>query len=471
MVFQFNYRVKFEYFFLIISILIGIFWSIYSLKSFDTIKINHDGRFYNQLTYHDLENNWREAENFRKKLKNGENFFEAIPSYGKYFLPVITLGSYYYIIDREILENNENYSVIKTKNFKLGFLLIQILFFYFSLSLFAKQIKKKVSDNLYKIIFIFLCLEPSLLQWHSSFWTESIFLSLMLILFSLILKNSRGILINLISGIVIGLMFSQRAVSFLYIVPVIFYFIIFFRKNFKAYFFLTVGFIFFISLIGYKNYKETKHFHVLSMPHQYYSYYHYFASSLYADRLNISAKEAQKILTNNEKLWLKKNVVDLNDFNDLEKNIKYRNQIFFEEVLKNPSYFVVKFMKRVIIMCIIDPFWVHKSYYIDKSDPKAKNDPKTYYHKDMFQKIIYSIFIYLFVIYGLFIFLIKIYKRKKIDEFDKFLIFNIFSIFYFIAISGLWGNPKYFAPCMLSISFFFAIGFKKIIFSYLKKNA
>jgi len=287
--------------------------------------------------------------------------------------------------------------------------------------LFAKQLKKKVSSKLYIIILIFLCLEPSLLQWHSSFWTESIFLSLMLILFSLLIRNSKDILINLISGIIIGLMFLQRAVSFLYIVPVILYYLIIFGKNFKPYFFLVIGYVFVISLVGYKNYTETKYFHILSKPHQYYSYYHYFAPSLYADRMDISSKEAQKILITSEKLWLDKNIPDFNKLNifdfknfiDLEKNIKYRNQIFIHEVIKNPSYFILKFSKRVIMMSIIDPFWVHKNHYVDKTDPKAKNDPKNYYNKDLFQKIVYSLVIYFFVIYGLIRFFIKIYQTKK----------------------------------------------------------
>ena len=44
-------------------------------------------------------------------------------------------------------------------------------------------------------------------------------------------------------------------------------------------------------------------------------------------------------------------------------------------------------------------------------------------------------------------------------------------------ISGLWGNPKYFTPCMISISFFFSSGFMQfqdlsgnIINDFLKNN-
>ena len=53
----------------------------------------------------------------------------------------------------------------------------------------------------------------------------------------------------------------------------------------------------------------------------------------------------------------------------------------------------------------------------------------------------------------------KFVRNKKLDKFDKFLLFNNISILYFILISGMWGNPKYFAPCMISLSFYFSIGF------------
>ena len=154
----------------------------------------------------------------------------------------------------------------------------------------------------------------------------------MLLLFSFILRNSGSFLTNIVIGVLVGLMFAQRAVSFLYIIPVIIYYIFVFGKNLKPYIFLLVGYSFIVLLIGYKNFNETKHFHVLSKLHQYVSYYHYFAPSIYADRLNISSKEAQKILSENENKWMDENNIDLNNFEDLEKNIEYRNQIFFDEV-------------------------------------------------------------------------------------------------------------------------------------------
>ncbi len=113
-------------------------------------------------------------------------------------------------------------------------------------------------------------------------------------------------------------------------------------------------------------------------------------------------------------------------------------------------------------MCIIHPLWVHNHFYFDKTDPIAITNPKKYYNKDLFKNIPYSLFIYFFVAAGIFKQFCKIYNKKRFNDFDKFLFFNIISILYFISISSLWGNPKYFAPCMVSLSFFFSVGFIEI---------
>ena len=223
---------KFEYIVVSISVLLSFLWSIYSLNNFDKTKINFDGNWYNQLLYADLGRKWDEADEFKKKLDKGDGFFNAMPVYEKYLLPTIIVGYYYHLIDKDIFEKKDDgQKVIKIKNYKFGLLIFQIIIFYLSILLFAKEIKKKVNENIFKFIIIFLSLEPSILQWHSSFRSESLFLSMMLILFSLILKKSSGNLINLIIGIVIGLMFAQRSVSFLYIVPVFIYYIFIYKKK------------------------------------------------------------------------------------------------------------------------------------------------------------------------------------------------------------------------------------------------
>jgi len=45
---------KFEYLTLLLAILLSVLWGTYNLKKFDKIRINFDGKYYNQLLYADL---------------------------------------------------------------------------------------------------------------------------------------------------------------------------------------------------------------------------------------------------------------------------------------------------------------------------------------------------------------------------------------------------------------------------------
>jgi 4-amino-4-deoxy-L-arabinose transferase-like glycosyltransferase len=471
MTFKIIKKNKFEYFILTIAVLLSLIWGAFNLNKFDKVKTNFDQKYFNQLLYADLNSVWDGADKFRKNLEDGNGYLESVPKYERFLLPSIIVGTYYYLIDEEIYEKKGNdQRVIKENNFKFGLLILQILFYFLSLFFFSKELKKIVSKNIYRLSIVFLAIEPSILQWHSSFWTESIFLSFMLILFTLILKRSEGVIINLFIGIILGLMFMQRAVSFLYFLPVLMYLIFIHKNKIKVYFLFAAGYLIVTLLVGLNNYKKTEHFFFLAQYHQYYSYYHYFAPNILADRKKISSKAARNILDNEEKKWLKENdiVSELNysrdnlKAKDLSKIINYRNKIFLREVNKNKIYVFKKIITKTITMCIIHPLWVHNHFYFDKTDPIAITNPKKYYNKDLFKNIPYSLFIYFFVAAGIFKQFCKIYNKKRFNDFDKFLFFNIISILYFISISSLWGNPKYFAPCMVSLSFFFSVGFIEI---------
>ena len=391
--------------------------------------------------------------------------------YEKYFLPVIIVGSYYHLINEEIYENKpDGQKVIKVDNYKFGLLFLQIIFFYSSIILFATRSKKKLDPLYYRLIIFFLCLEPSIIQWHSSFWTESIFLSLMIILFSLLIQKDGKFFSNFAVGIIIGLMFAQRSVSFLYIFPVLIFYFLNFKLNIKPYLFLIIGYFMIILPIGYNNFKKTDNFHFLSKDHQYYSFYHYFAHVIKADNLKITQQKAKEILVKEEENWKKNNNIDIKVFDDYIKNIDFRNKIFLSEVLDNPIFFTKLLTKKIITMSIIHPLWVHQHFFYDKSDPESYLNPKKYYHKNLYKNVIYSLFFYPFIILGLFTFIKNFLTRDEKSNFDFFLIFNVFSILYYLSISGLWGNPKYFAPCMISIIFFFCIGLKKVINFFQKNN-
>ena len=462
---------KFELIIFSLVFLISLLWSIYNVKNFDNNKKNFDGRLYNQIAYHDIHSKWYIADEFRKDLKDGKSFFEALPLYEKYFLPSILLGTYYFLLQEEMfLETDFNQKVVRVDKYKIYYLILQSFFFYLSLFIFSRQLKKKLNLFLYKTILLLLCFDPSILQWQSSFWTESIFLSLMLLAFSIILKKTNNIYLNFILGVIFGFLFLQRPVSFLYIIPISLYYIIILRINFRPFFFLILGYLLIILSLGFNNYKKIGTYHILPKVYQMYSFYHYFGHIIYADKNKISTDFAKNILISKEKEWIRVNSLDINIFNDYDRLVKYRNDEFLKIATQNPIFTIKYYLKKLLTTMIISPFWVHDSYFIDKSDPLAKSDPKKYYRsKTNLQKnIIYSVVLYAIALLGFISYLKKLIKIKS--DFDKFLILNVLSVMYFLSISAFWGNPKYLAPCIISLNFFIAYGIEFLKDSYIKYN-
>ena len=121
-------------------------------------------------------------------------------------------------------------------------------------------------------------------------------------------------------------------------------------------------------------------------------------------------------------------------------------------------------------MSQFSPTWVNQSYNNDRTSPEAKFNAAEYYNRNLIRNIFYSLCIYIFIMVGFLHFLKELVFEKKYSNFNKFLIFQIFSILYFVAIAGFWGNPKYFVPCIISLSFFFAKGLGLSITFFKKKN-
>ena len=120
---------KFEIIVISIAFLISVIWSLYNLKNFDNNRINFKGNWYNQLIYADIGHNWSMADDFKKNLQKGESFFEALPTYEKYFLPVIMDAVFSESQNNSIIklldkyENNSNYELeIRIGKFEDGFI-------------------------------------------------------------------------------------------------------------------------------------------------------------------------------------------------------------------------------------------------------------------------------------------------------------------------------------------------------------
>jgi hypothetical protein len=467
----------------LIIILVGIIISFTiaskNLEKFDKIVKYSVGEPRHLMLTSDMRHVWEVADKFRSDLSQGKSFTNSLPIYDRAFLQPILIGYYYYLLDKEIFDKNENDKlIIKTKNFKFWILSVQIFLFYVSIYFFFTQYSKTFYNKDKKyfplILLLFFCFEPSILQWHSSFWSESIYLTLLIIVLTLLIKKSESITINFLIGFLLGLMYLQKAYSFLFIIPIIIFFLLVHKKKILSLITLIIGYIFIMLFIGLNHLQKQDSFYLLSSKHEYYSYYHYFAAGIYADRKNIDPKLAKIKIDNFEKKWRQENNIKIiypilnTDKQDLDKILEYRNNFFLNEVKQNPIYFFKLLIKKTIVMCILHPTWVYENYMLDKSSKEANENPRKYFHKSMNRNIFYSLIIYFFVLIGLKDFFLKLHKSKKFEFYDKFLIFNILSILYFIGIAGLWGQPRYFTPCLINISFFFAYGASNILSKFKK---
>ena len=100
------------------------------------------------------------------------------------------------------------------------------------------------------------------MQWHLTILTESIFLSFLIVLTSLSInpKNNSHFFVI---GLLIGILYTQRTIAFLY--PLVFIFFIFlFKENYLKRFFkflsLALGFSEILILIGLHKLKGLKFF-------------------------------------------------------------------------------------------------------------------------------------------------------------------------------------------------------------------
>lgn len=466
---KFNFLRKKEFLIIIIGVILSFIIATYNINKFDKNIINSNGQPDNLLLKSDLSHSWEMADQFRSNLEQGESFFKSFPIYDRTLLQPILIGYYYYILGESIYEKNQTKKkIIKTGNFKIGILYIQILIFYFSVFFLTRKLSKKIDNKYIFILTLFLCVEPTMIQWHSSFWTESLFLSMTIFLLGIIIDLPKKILFHYPIGILLGLMYMQKAIGIFLIVPIIFYYVLIYKKKILPIIILLFGYISLILFVGINHYKKTNVFFITSPMHAYYSYYHYFAHRIHADRMGIDIIDAKKKLTEKENEWkksenvvIKDRILD-SDKEQLAKNINYRNRVFLNEVIKNPIYTLEFFTKKIIIMSILHPSWVYESFVLDKSSKLAKENPKKYFHQNFKKNLVYSSIIYFFVIVGVIVFLKKIYIQKKIDFFDKLLILNILFILYYIAVAGPWGNPRYFTPCLINLSIFFSYGFNHL---------
>ncbi len=459
--------------FIIIALgfLLSVFQIHNHLNKYDKNVIGSDGESYHQMIKADPHRYMNHGSKIKEQLKNGKNFFETGKEHFTKYLPARIAALYYYITDSE-LYNSSNKKEINL-GIHFGYLFFQSLFYFLSLILLYYSLNKLYDNKICFYLILFLSFEPTINQYHASFWSESYLFSIVIILTSLILKsNFKGATFFLI-GIFLGLLALQKEYLIFYIFAVITYFILFDReKIFKVIFFILCGFTIILAILGFNNYKRSGSFYIFTATSKLSLLTHLVRPVINnKDNLvgnefyeNYEGKAAKKWFEENSILY---NEQKLNDskikgpneyraaiINEKDK-IKF-DEYFFKRTLnyfyRNPIDFGFHILKSSAHFSLLNPFHIYSDNNFSSGE--------VYYYSDLHDNLIKYRILYTLLIYSIcFVGLISIIKDKNY----KLLFFILSSIlFFFLPISWI-GNTRNFVPCLIFISFLFSFGLNEII--------
>ena len=464
---------KFVIIIIFLAFLGSCFLSINNLKKYDKNIQNSNNTFNHQMIKYDTLRFMGGGDEIKDQLKKGVSFFRTgSESFTKY-LPSRIAAAYYYLFNVDLYLDSKK-EIIKT-GIHLPYLIIQSFFYYLSLLILYFSLKKIFDYSICVLIIIFLSIEPTILQYHSTFWSESIFFSLQIILLSLVFKNTKKSLSFFLIGIILSFMALQKELAYFYVFIILLYYFIFLEKKFKPLILIFFSFLLIQLLYGYNNYKRSGVFYLFPATTKF-DLHLLIVNHVVTKKENITSKE----FFYNEGVialdWLKGNSIEFNISNDLKKPdlwnyreaiLKEKDRVKFDEfILKRSKYFFVKypwdFAKYALVkslhMLLLNPFHI----YSDHKYPSGEVYYNSKEHKDLIPyRIIYSLIIYLIIFLGF----IKILKKKYLQV----NIFLFLSVFYFYFTISWHGNTRYILPSFIYLSIFFGFGFNEIV-KFLKKS-
>jgi len=470
------YTLKKIFVLIFLGLIFSIVLSSYYIIKYD--KYRDDGYSHVMLKDETLLH-WRKGAKIVEDVKKGKNFFLSGDAIYSKPLPQRLVAIYSLLSDHEIIEEWEPNIKIKLGG-KLPFLIIQSLVYYLALVYLVLKISKIFPiENCFYIVF-FLAFEHTIFQYHSSFWTESFYFTLQILILGLLFINSHKIFDNLFVGILVGILFLQRSVGIFYIIPIIIYFIFSYRsKSVKPIIASFVGYTLIVLLIGIYNYKKSDVFYFFPAVGKQ-DLYIYFSIPLLAQKEKISETEIQKKEFQKAYKWLKDNNIKLKDGFDLDKTFNvlsflqfaknekdkikfydYMNKRQYEIIFEDPLIAIKLAIKRVMHFVVLDP--IHNYYYNEhRGQNKKPAFIKSKTHKNWIPyRIIYTLLIYFVCFFGLIHFL----KQKNY----RLLLLLSLSVLYNVILVGWMGMTRLFVPNLIYLSFFFGNGLV-LLMNQLKKK-
>ena len=447
---------------IVIAFLVSVLLSYHYILKYDRSKDSANNNREHAMIKTAVSVPWTEADRILKDIKSGKNYFASGGEQISEFLPQKLLALYFYITGHEIYDSKMN---LKINNGKLPYLIIKTSLYYLALLYFCKKIFSMFPLKNCFFIILFLAFEPSIFQYHSSFWNVSLFLPFEILLLSLLLDQSENILKNVFIGFILGIMFMIRPMIFWYIFPLLFYlFILYKKKSTKPISGLMIGYLLILVVIAFHNYKRvgipyfmpTESKFVLSVS---------LAPQILAKKENLSVEQAKLRMKDEIEIWIKKNDLNLNINNSLfginiggkeEDRIKYYDYIqktALDIIINNPLITAEYVFKQSLHMLVLNPVYVKYFYQFEGRGGKYL---KSETHKKWIPiRIIYSVIIYLVVFWGI----INSLKNMK----KEIIFLLIVSSAYILAILGWMGIPRHFVPALIFLSIFFGNGMAAIL--------
>ncbi|AFS47279.1 hypothetical protein HIMB5_00005110 [alpha proteobacterium HIMB5] len=439
--------------------LMSICNNFYQYKNFDKFSNSKKLTPRHQLINGDIDYFWREGNDLTQDLLNGKNYFETGEEYRRPYLPSRLFALYSFLASEKLIDNN-NKVIIGGK--KIIFLFFQSIIFYSLLFFLYKTMIIYFSKLTSQICIFFLGIEPTIFMYHSSYWSESIFFSLLLLFIILILKNNYSFKFLFIIGLILGVLYLQRSVAIFYIFPLFIYFYFNKKKFFlKSVFFVSIGYILIHLFVGYHNYVRTNIFYSTSTQAKD-GFYIYLAPVIESKNLKISIDEAAKKLSKKKHDWANDNKINLNLESDRLLFYNYQKNEALKILIKNPINSFKAITEKSLHFYIIDPL-THVFYFHRWNYDNGHFYGSEAHNKWITPRIFYSIFIYFFCILGF----VVMFKDKKNNN---FLLFLSLSIIYFSIVQSWYGGTRYFAPILIFLSFLFACGFSFLIKKIKKDN-
>ena len=162
-------------FVIFIGFLISVFFSISNLNKYDKNFKRNNGVSYHQMIKYDALRYLSHGNEIKNQLKDKKNFFKTGRGHFTKYLPARIAAAYYYFFDLELFNNLDE----KTINLGIHFpyLLFQCFFYFFSVSLLYLSASKIFDRKICFYLILFFCFEPTINQYHASFWSESFLFS------------------------------------------------------------------------------------------------------------------------------------------------------------------------------------------------------------------------------------------------------------------------------------------------------